>query len=57
MALSNFAQSQFLYLQNFVNVVGPLVALSLMSLWIVVYSGALGAMPAPGARAASHTVH
>ena len=32
-ALADFTQSQFLYLQNFVNVVGPLVALSLMSLW------------------------
>jgi ATP-binding cassette, subfamily B, bacterial len=32
-ALSDFAQSQFLYLQNVVNVIGPLVALSLMSLW------------------------
>jgi ATP-binding cassette, subfamily B, bacterial len=32
-ALSDFAQSQFLYLQNIVNVIGPLVALSLMSLW------------------------
>ncbi len=57
MALSNFAQSQFLYLQNFVNVVGALVALSLMSLWTVVYSGAHDAMPTPGAGAASHTVH
>ncbi|HEY3583975.1 MAG TPA: ABC transporter transmembrane domain-containing protein, partial [Casimicrobiaceae bacterium] len=32
-ALADFTQSQFLYLQNFVNVVGPLVALSLMSTW------------------------
>jgi ABC-type multidrug transport system fused ATPase/permease subunit len=32
-ALADFTQSQFLYLQNFVNVVGPLVALSLMSAW------------------------
>lgn len=32
-ALSDFTQSQFLYLQNFVNVIGPLVALSLMSIW------------------------
>ena len=32
-ALADFTQNQFLYLQNFVNVVGPLVALSLMSLW------------------------
>ncbi|HJU24624.1 MAG TPA: ABC transporter ATP-binding protein [Casimicrobiaceae bacterium] len=33
LALSDFAQSQFVYLQNFVNVIGPLVALSLMSSW------------------------
>ena len=32
-ALADFTQSQFLYLQNLVNVIGPLVALSLMSLW------------------------
>jgi ABC-type multidrug transport system fused ATPase/permease subunit len=32
-ALADFTQSQFLYLQNFVNVIGPLVALSLMSTW------------------------
>jgi ATP-binding cassette, subfamily B, bacterial len=32
-ALSDFTQSQFLYLQNLVNVIGPLVALSLMSVW------------------------
>jgi ABC-type multidrug transport system fused ATPase/permease subunit len=32
-ALADFTQSQFLYLQNFVNVIGPLVALSLMSVW------------------------
>ena len=32
-ALADFTQSQFLYLQNFVNVIGPLVALSLMSAW------------------------
>ena len=32
-ALGDFTQSQFLYLQNVVNVIGPLVALSLMSTW------------------------
>ena len=32
-ALADFTQSQFVYLQNFVNVIGPLVALSLMSRW------------------------
>ena len=32
-ALADFTQSQFLYLQNVVNVIGPLVALSLMSAW------------------------
>ena len=32
-ALSNFTQSQFLYLQNAVNLVGPLVALWLLSHW------------------------
>jgi ATP-binding cassette, subfamily B, bacterial len=32
-ALSDFTQSQFLYLQNFVNVIGPLVALSIISTW------------------------
>jgi ATP-binding cassette subfamily B protein len=32
-ALADFTQSQFLYLQNLVNVIGPLIALSLMSLW------------------------
>jgi len=32
-ALADFTQSQFLYLQNFVNVIGPLVALTLMSTW------------------------
>ncbi|MEF7612968.1 ABC transporter ATP-binding protein [Aquincola sp. MAHUQ-54] len=31
-ALSDFAQNQFVYLQNIVNFVGPLVALSLLSL-------------------------
>ena len=30
-ALYNFAQSQFIYLQNAVNFVGPLVALALLS--------------------------
>ncbi|HEU4621377.1 MAG TPA: ABC transporter transmembrane domain-containing protein, partial [Burkholderiaceae bacterium] len=30
-ALYDFAQSQFVYLQNFVNIVGPLVALTLLS--------------------------
>jgi ATP-binding cassette, subfamily B, bacterial len=32
-ALSDFTASQFLYLQNLVNVIGPLVALSVMSRW------------------------
>jgi ATP-binding cassette, subfamily B, bacterial len=32
-ALANFTESQFVYLQNVVNVVGPLVALSLMTPW------------------------
>src|SRR5690606_18437663 len=30
-ALSDFAQSQFIYLQNAVNLVGPLIALALLS--------------------------
>ena len=33
-ALSNFAQSQFIYLQNAVNLIGPIVALWLLSAWI-----------------------
>jgi len=33
-ALSNFTQSQFIYLQNAVTLVGPLVALMLLSGWI-----------------------
>ncbi len=30
-ALSSFTQSQFIYLQNFINIAGPLIALSLLS--------------------------
>ena len=33
-ALADFTESQFLYLQNIVNVIGPLVALSVISLWV-----------------------
>ena len=33
-ALSNFAQSQFIYVQNAVNLIGPIVALWLLSAWI-----------------------
>ncbi|CAN5504162.1 ABC transporter ATP-binding protein [soil metagenome] len=33
-ALYDFAQSQFIYLQNFVGLVGPLVALALISWWV-----------------------
>ncbi len=33
-ALYDFAQSQFIYLQNFVGIVGPLVAMALISGWI-----------------------
>ncbi|CAN5159105.1 ABC transporter ATP-binding protein [soil metagenome] len=33
-ALYDFAQSQFIYLQNFVGLVGPLVALALVSIWV-----------------------
>jgi ATP-binding cassette, subfamily B, bacterial len=32
-ALGDFTQNQFVYLQNVVNVIGPLVALTLMSTW------------------------
>jgi ABC-type multidrug transport system fused ATPase/permease subunit len=43
-ALADFTQNQFVYLQNFVNVVGPLVALSLMSSWtgVLAFLGLLG---------------
>jgi len=32
-ALAAFTESQFMYLQNLVNVIGPLVALSVVSMW------------------------
>jgi ABC-type multidrug transport system fused ATPase/permease subunit len=46
-ALSSFASSQFIYLQNAVNLIGPIVALALISHWLGL--GALAGLIAIGA--------
>ncbi len=46
-ALSSFAQSQFIYLQNAVNLIGPIVALALISHWLGL--GAMAGLIAIGA--------